>query len=78
MLKTILIYLFIAVVTFLIVKEKKFSGKLLIADKTGCVDADNLVMAILFALVWPFYWFIEFAAWLSRVIVKYFKKKGQR
>jgi hypothetical protein len=77
MLRTILVYLFIAVVTFLIVKEKKFSGKLLTADKSGCVDADNLVMALLFAIVWPFYWFIELMAWLSRVVVKYFKKKDK-
>lgn len=77
MLRTILVYLFIAVVTFLIVKEKKFNGKLLTADKSGCVDADNLVMALLFAIVWPFYWFIELMAWLSRIVMKYFKKKDK-
>lgn len=75
MLKTILIYVFLAIVTFIIVKEKKFNGKLLVPCNNGGVDADNLVIAILFSIVFPFYWFIELAAWLSRTIVKYFKNK---
>lgn len=75
MLKTVIIYLFLAIVTFVIVNKKKFNGKLLVPCKGGGVDADNLVMAILFSIVFPFYWFIELAAWLSRTIIKYFKNK---
>lgn len=75
MLKILIIYLFLAVVTFVIVNKKKFNGKLLVPYKGGGVDADNLVMALLFSIVFPFYWFIELAAWLSRAIIRYFKNK---
>lgn len=75
MIKAILFYVFCAVVTFFIVRKYKFNGVLTTVTKNGCVDLDHLVMAILFSIVWPFYWFIELAAWVSRIIVRHYKSK---